>query len=106
MAGKKALREACLDLWQKGVISTRTMLESQGYSVEIEKAQLEKEQQDGTNDIMKPRDSKVQPSSNGEGKVGRPELDDDERTSDPEAALRGKQPKPSNDEGSMSDGSI
>ena len=40
-------------------------------------------------------------NSTTENKVGRPEMDNTERTSDPEAAMRGKQPKPSNPEGSM-----
>jgi hypothetical protein len=103
MAGKKAFRETCMNLWKEGVISTKTMLEAQGFSVEIEKEQLEAEDSDGTNEIMIPRESKTAPATEGDGKVGRPTMDDDERTSDPDAAMRGKQPKPSNDEGSMGD---
>ena len=36
-----------------------------------------------------------------ERKVGRPELSDEERTSDVSKAYTGKQPKPSNPEGSL-----
>ena len=37
-----------------------------------------------------------------ERKIGRPELSDEERTSDVSKAYTGKQPKPSNPEGSLS----
>ena len=97
MAGKKALREACKDLWQKGVVSTKTMLETHGYSMDKE-AEQRQEEAKKVDEIMIPRDQMV---SNDTNKVGRPELDDSERTSDPGAADRGKQPKPSNPEGSM-----
>lgn len=107
MAGKKAFREACMDLWEKGVVSTKTMLESQGFSLEMEKSQLKKEDTDGTNEVMMPREIKNAPAGEqGDGKAGRPALDNDERTSDPDAAMRGKQPKPSNEEGSMGDDNI
>ena len=35
------------------------------------------------------------------GKQGRPEMDDTERSSDPVKSMSGKQPKPSNPEGSL-----
>ena len=35
------------------------------------------------------------------GKQGRPEMDDTERSSDPAKSMSGKQPKPSNPEGSL-----
>ena len=102
MEGKKALREKALELWEKGVISTDHMLKTQGYSIEVEKSTREKEKSDGTDEVMLPRElgntSYVETPTNN---VGRPEKEDDERTSDPEAAIRGKQPKPSNPEGSM-----
>ena len=112
MAGKKALREACKELWQQGLVSTQTMMTMQGYSLEREKAQREKESSDGTDEILVPRDitnaefstePDTQQNNNSTNKVGRPELDDDERNSDPDAAQRSKQPKPSNPDGSMGD---
>lgn len=115
MAGKKALREACTNLWQQGLVSTQTMMTMQGYSLEREKAQREKEAKDGTDEVLVPREitnqqnidvpDDPQQNTNQPNKVGRPELDDDERTSDPENAIRGKQPKPSNPEGSMDESS-
>lgn len=97
MEGRKSMREACSKLWESGVVSTKTMLETNGYSLEQEKLQLEKEASDGTDEVMIPREIKT---TKEEGDVGRPELDSTERTSDPENAVRGKQPKPSNPEGS------
>lgn len=106
MEGKKALREKALELWEKGVVSTEHMLDTQGYSLAIERKNREKEKSDGTDETMLPRDignSTYIDNSTTTTKVGRPEMDNDERTSDPESALRGKQPKPSNPEGSMDD---
>lgn len=103
MAGKKALRDACVELWEKGLVSTKTMLETQGYSLELERTRREQENADGTNEILVSRDAAPATPSEGEGKVGRPTMDDNERTSDPDAAQRGKQPKPSNEGGSMGD---
>ena len=40
-------------------------------------------------------------SDSGQAKRGRPTMDDTERSSDPAKAATGKQPKPSNPEGSM-----
>lgn len=113
MAGQKALRETCQALWEKGLVSTKTMMETHGYSLDVEKAQRTKEASDGTNETLIPRDAtNAAPSEDTENtdddkksKGGRPEMTDDERHSDPEASERGKQPKPSNEDGSMPDDS-
>lgn len=103
MEGKKALREKCLELWEKGVVSTGKMLETQGYSLEVEREMREKEKSDGTDEAMLPREigDATYVNNTTVRNVGRPVKDDSERTSDPEAALRSKEPKPSNPEGSM-----
>jgi len=98
MAGRKALRDACKELWSQGIVSTQTMMKMQGYSMEKEKAQRVKEKEDGTDNVLVPRPLAGQVSNN-EG--GRPKLTDEERNSDPDAAARGEQPKPSNPEGSI-----
>ncbi len=105
MAGRKSLRDACKELWEQGLVSTETMMSAHGYSLERERAKREAEAANGTDEILIPRDQMNQqqseePSGNP---VGRPEMTDDERTSDPASAIRGKQPKPSNPEGSMGD---
>ena len=124
MTGKKALREACNDLWSKGVISTKTMLENNGYSLELEKKQRENEASDGADDTLIPRDVMSQMTvakenaklvqnntgteesgnqpANGRHAGGRPKKSDSERTSSPDKAASGAQPKPSNPEGSES----
>lgn len=103
MSGKKALRAACKELWEKGVLSTKTLLENSGYSLDLEVEQRQKEQKDGVEEIMIERRATTVTQTDGDGKVGRPEMDMDERTSDPGASERGKQPKPSNPEGSLGD---
>jgi len=97
MEGKKSLRETCTKLWESGVLSTRTMMETNGYSLDQQKEMIEKEQKEGLDQLMKPRaQSGMAPQDAG----GRPQMDDDERTSDPANAKRSEQPKPSNPEGS------
>lgn len=114
LAGQKALRETCQALWEKGLVSTKTMMETHGYSLDVEKAQRSKESSDGTDETLISRDAAKAPtetnnesgnSGNKDSKGGRPEMEDDERHSDPDAAMRGKQPKPSNEDGSMPDDS-
>ena len=117
VAGKKALRETAKELWQKGVVSTESMTRLNGFDMDVETKKRERELNEGIDEILTPRATTssqiVSPSANsdsGDGESngpGRPEMDDDERNSDPENAIRGKQPKPSNEDGSMpSDTSI
>lgn len=96
MEGKKALREKGTELWEHGVLSTQTMMELNGYSVDVEKKRREKEASSGIDEVLKPRDETTKSTD-----PGRPNLDDTERKSDPAATERGKQPKPSSPEGSM-----
>lgn len=98
MAGKKALREACKELWTKGVVSTKSLLDAYGYSLDKEFEQRKTEAEE-IDDVLVDR-TKAEVTE-GTGETGRPELNDSERTSDPDAAERGKQPKPSNPDGSM-----
>ena len=95
MEGKKALREKCVELWEKGVISTKHMMDINGYSLEVERKNREQEKSDGTDEVMMPREVMV-------AKETTPTEDNDtEMKSDPAASERGKQPKPSNPEGSL-----
>ena len=107
MSGRKALRESCKALWEEGVVSTKTMMETQGYSMDLEAEQREQEKKDGIDEILQNRQvtqNAAQPQSTEQKEgPGRPEKDDSERTSDPENAIRGKMPKPSSPEGSMGD---
>ncbi len=103
MAGRKALRDACKELWEKGLVSTQTLMETHGYSIENEVERRQAEANNGTDEVLIPREvtngviaAQNAPSTDTvtETKVGRPELEDDERNSDPDAAVRGKAPKP------------
>lgn len=106
MEGKKALRERCTELWEKGVVSTKHMMDLNGYSLEVERKAREQEKSDGSDEVLSPRQVKASSNNSKSSneplmKVGRPEKDETERTSDPEASIRGKMPKPSNSDGSM-----
>jgi len=114
MNGRKALRESCEELWNKGLVSTKTLMETNGYSLDREKTQREKEASDGTDNVMVPRDEKrssSQETDTNHDSVevetrGRDTMTDDERSSEPDAARRGAQPKPSNPDGSEGNNSI
>lgn len=98
MEGKKALREACKELWLKGVVSTRTYLETYGYSMDRE-VERRKEEAEEADSVLVSREGNVQQAEANEG--GRPEVDDSDRKSDPSKSDSGKNPKPSNPDGSM-----
>lgn len=121
MTGEKALRDSAQALWASGVVSTKTLLDKMGFSLDIEKAQREKEAADKTDDVMTDRATqhadkqaeKAATTSNNtqntttsinttglKNKGGRPVKDDSERTSSPDSAARSSQPKPSSPQGS------
>lgn len=98
LADSQKFQEVCRSLWEKGVVSTRTMLQMHGYDMdqELERKKHEQpvESPVGKSDTQKDTDEPT-------GKQGRPEMDDTERSSDPAKSMSGKQPKPSNPEGSL-----
>ena len=98
LTDSQKFQEVCRDLWQKGVISTRTMLQTHGYDMDQE-MERKKAEKPVTSPIGNPAAQDA--SNSGEGKQGRPEMDDGERSSDPLKSQTGNQPKPSNPEGSL-----
>ena len=80
------------------MVSTRTLLQTHGYDMD-----QEMERKKGEGPVTPPVENPAaQDASNrGEDKQGRPEMDDTERNSDPLKSQTGKQPKPSNPEGSL-----
>lgn len=98
LTDSQRFQEVCRDLWQKGVVSTRTLLQTHGYDMD-----QEMERKKGEGPVTPPVENPAaQDASNGgEDKQGRPEMDDTERNSDPLKSQTGKQPKPSNPEGSL-----
>ncbi len=97
LAGSQKFQEVCRQLWEKGVVSTKTMLQTHGYDMEQEE-ERKKSDPPRQNEV---KVSTPEPSDSGQAKRGRPTMDDTERSSDPAKAATGKQPKPSNPEGSM-----
>lgn len=103
--GEKALREACEKLWQQGLVSSRTLMEINGFNLAKEKGRREKEASDGTDEVMMPRQVQQQIAANEAASssdeteadekkpVGRPKMDNDERHSDPDNSQRSKQAK-------------
>jgi len=101
MSGQKALRDACKELWQNGVVSTKSLLDVYGYSLDKEVEQRKTEQEEADEVLINRQSAGNTSGDTNENKGGRPEMDESERKSDPDAAERGKRPKPSNPEGSM-----
>ena len=95
LSGQKELREACEKLWQQGLVSSRTMMDAYGYTLAKERRQREAEARDGTDRILVPRDQMNAGTADTEesNPVGRPQMTDEERTSDPENSIRSKQAK-------------
>ena len=95
-----------MKLWETGNISRRTMLEAHGIDVDMEYERKQREMDDGYDDVfVKPGTNSSAPNADApeeenDGKIGRPRMDDGERTSDEENARTGAQPKPSNPDGS------
>ena len=103
LTGSGKFYEACLQLWEKGVLSTKTMMSVHGYDMDQEVKRRREEDGQGITDTLMPRDAKeTENKDDGENnKVGRPTMDDNERNSDPADAVTGKQPKPSSPDGSL-----
>lgn len=102
LAGSKAFQETCYKLWDKGVLSHETLLQAHGYDIRQEVERKQNEANNGTDEAFSPKESKpaAGKNTNEEAAVGRPTLDDNERSSDPAKSQTGRQPKGSNPEGS------
>lgn len=105
LSGNGKFQKTCFELWQQGCMSTETLLQTHGFDFKQEATRKENEMRDGTYALLNKEstNTKEDYGSGENGKVGRPELSDEDRTSDIGKAVTGKQPKPSNPEGSMDD---
>lgn len=109
LTGNKSFLDACLRLWEKGMLSNETLMQNYGYDMrqEVERRKAE-EAQNVPDTLTPPKTSYTDNSTSGgtansgdqEITVGRPTLDDSERHSDPAQSITGRQPKGSNPEGS------
>lgn len=105
LAGNKAFQETCLKLWEKGVLSQQTLMESYGMDIKQEAERRTNEVDAGYDEIFVAPNQRVRedaaPADNTEPAViGRPTLDETERNSDTSHSETGRNPKPSNPEGS------
>lgn len=98
-----AFQNACMKLWEAGVLSSKTLLDQYHINMETEYELKKKENDEGiTETFVKPgiNQADTVPSGDTGDTIGRPTLDDSERQSDPGNSETGRQPKPSNEEGS------
>lgn len=100
-----AFQESCMALWDKGMLSDKTLMEAHGFNVQYEFEQKKKEAQEGYNEVFVAHGKTNNTSGNsseseGDGERGRPLMDDGERESDPANSDTGAAPKPSSEEGS------
>lgn len=102
MTGQKAMRDAATSLYMNGLLSNETYMRTNGYDMQQEVARRKAEAEKGIDEVLMNRQQQIaQQRDDEESSAGRPELTVEERVSDPAAAERSKQPKPSNPEGSL-----
>ena len=101
-----AFKEECMKLYEKGVLSVRTLLESYRVDIDTELERKKAEQKNGVAELFVSPGKAATNNSNDKDNdgedvtVGRPTMDDSERQSDPGNSETGRQPKPSSPEGS------
>lgn len=101
LTGSKAFQDACMKLWEKGMLSNETLLQAYGYDMGQEVERRKAEEEKGIPDTLTPpMTNNNAKTTTSDGTVGRPTMDDSERHSDPSKSVTGRQPKGSNPEGS------
>lgn len=100
-----AFQQKCLELWKEGVISNETMLNNYGIDYQRERKRRDGENKSGDQEVFAKPGTNVatqneENQSDENETIGRPTLTDDERNSDPTKSDTGRNPKPSNEEGS------
>lgn len=93
-----AFREECQKLYDKGVLSIQTLLDSHGIDIKREFDRKQAEADDGMTKVFVAPGKEA--ANTDDGSRGRPTLDDNERESDPGNSETGRNPKPSVPEGS------
>lgn len=99
-----AFQNACKNLWEAGVLSNKTLLKTYNIDSDTEFAQKKKEIAAGQDMVfVKPGTTAQKEDKDEKGSdnpSGRPTLDDSERHSSVDNSDTGRNPKPSNPEGS------
>ena len=99
--GSKQLQEACKYLFEKGLLSHESLMDSFGMDMEEQYEKKSSEEQRGIHEVLAPSDKdNCLEKDESTNERGRPTLDDDERQSDPSKSITGRQPKASNPDGS------
>lgn len=102
--GMKQVQQAAKYLWQKGNLSTQTLMDAYGFDMLQQVEKKSAEQANGIHDVLAPSDKddcKTNPTSTvSKGKRGRPTMDDSQRHSDPQKSATGRLPKASDPQGS------
>ncbi len=100
LTGSKAFQDTCFKLWQEGVLSHETLMQSYGLDMKQELERKQREEMVGIHKVLAPSDKDNCQEKTNEAAKGRPTMDVTERHSDPANSQTGRQPKPSNPEGS------
>ena len=110
LSGNAKFQKTCEELWKQGCMSTETLLQTHGFDFKQEATRKQNEINNGTYKLLsvnptQDKDEKQETVNEpyDQKKVGRPKVPTEERTSDEGKSETGRQPKPSNPEGSLSD---
>lgn len=95
-----AFQDACMKLWESGMLSRKTLMETYDLDVQMEYERKKKELEEGYEDVFVKPGTKQNNEPGETGQRGRPTMSDDERQSDPGNSETGRQPKPSSENGS------
>lgn len=97
-----AFQNACMKLWEAGILSTKTLLDHYHIDMDTEFKLKKSEIDQGMMDVFLPRVNQADtvPSGDNGDTIGRPTMNDSERQSDPGNSETGRQPKPSRESGS------
>ncbi len=101
LTGSKAFQDTCFKLWQQGILSHETLMQAYGLDMKQELERKQREEMAGIHMVLAPADKDTgEETDTSNATKGRPTMDDTERHSDPANSQTGRQPKPSNPEGS------
>lgn len=102
LANDQSFLSAVKDLWTQGLVSNQTLLETYGLDItqELERKKDEVDQREVFTPPQNAYTSNTNDNADPDDVGGRPEKSDSERDSDPAKSETGKQPKPSNPDGS------
>jgi hypothetical protein len=72
LSGSKSFQDSCMKLWEKGMVSNETLLQTYGYDMGQEVERRKTENQNGTADVLVPPIANSSSNHDETGKSGRP----------------------------------